>query len=307
MIMEWAENNSPWKKMRGLELESLAADFSDDSSNAILSPDAVASSVGTKSPSKTALKKAQAAQRREARAKREAFNLKKQSLARDFFETLDNAVTGGKVQELSKDTGGLKIVWSKTLSTTAGRCLWRSQITKLGSEPKTSRELLHHATIELAEKIIDCEDRLLRTFAHEYCHLTNYMISNVHDQPHGSSFQQWARKCEEAMKDHPLYGGKVVITTKHSYNIDFKYVWKCMNCSVEYGRHSKSIKPETARCGPCGGKLEQIKPPPRKSSPRKPPQKQPTPLVEDVISKMESISVAWSRGEGESGEACCEL
>lgn len=310
MIAKWADDNSPWKqKIQDPEFERLVADFGDDDSPVSSSSPKVGSFSGVKSktPSKTALKKTMIAEKKEARQRREAFNSKKHGLAQDFFETLDNAVTGGKVQKLTKETGGVKITWSKTLSTTAGRCQWRSQITKLGSGPNEARGTLHYATIELAEKVIDCEERLLRTFAHEYCHLTNYMISNVHDQPHGSSFQKWGRKCEEAMEGHPVYGGKIEVTTKHSYVIDFKYIWKCVDCGVEYGRHSKSIKPETVRCGPCGGRLEQIKPPPRKSSPRKLPQKSSVTPVGEIISKMASVSIVQGHTGQIVEEAGCEL
>lgn len=33
----------------------------------------------------------------------------------------------------------------------------------------------HHAFIELAEKVIESEDRLLNTLAHKFCHLANFM------------------------------------------------------------------------------------------------------------------------------------
>jgi predicted SprT family Zn-dependent metalloprotease len=300
VIMDWAEKNSPWKqRMRDLELERIVADWSDnDDERASGSP---CPSPAPKSPSKTALKKAEIAQRKASRARRDSFNRKKDAMAHDFLRVLDDAVTGGKVQAMAQETGGVKIVWSKTLQTTAGRAEWKSQTTKptpsnsTGGPPSPSK-VLHHATIELAEKVIDCEDRLLQTFAHEYCHLANYMISNVRDQPHGNSFQKWGRKCEEALKGHELYGGRIEVTTKHSYQIDFKYIWKCVGCGHEYGRFSKSIKPDVVRCGPCKGMLEQIKPAPRKSPTKKglakeslqPPEPMP---IQEVISKISAVSL----------------
>ncbi|KAK2738562.1 hypothetical protein FQN57_006985 [Myotisia sp. PD_48] len=126
------------------------------------------------------------------------------------------------------------------------------------------RTFHHHATIELAEKIIDSEDRLLNTLAHEYCHLANFMISKVHDKPHGASFKAWAKKCKDALDLHPLYAGKVEINTKHSYLINYKYMWSCIKCDQKYGRHSKSIDPTKSRCGKCSsGELVQVKPKPR--------------------------------------------
>lgn len=133
--------------------------------------------------------------------------------------------------------------------------------------PSARRSIRHNATIELAEKVIDCEDRLLNTLAHEYCHLANFMISGVLNQPHGASFKQWAKKCKTALDSHPEYSGKVEVSTKHSYLINYKYMWCCKTCGQEYGRHSRSIDPVKVRCGKCyDGKLLQVKPKPRGKS-----------------------------------------
>ena len=117
----------------------------------------------------------------------------------------------------------------------------------------------HHASIELAEKVIDNEDRLINVLAHEYCHLANFMISGVKNNPHGKEFKEWARKCTKA------FGRRgVEVTTKHTYEIDYKYVWACVECELEYKRHSKSIDPSKHSCGNCKGKLVQVRPAPRK-------------------------------------------
>lgn len=88
----------------------------------------------------------------------------------------------------------------------------------------------HYAKIELAERIIDDEYRLINTITHEYCHPANYMISNVRDKPQGASFKYWGQKCAEALEDHPLYGGRINVKTKQTYKIDYKYVWVCISC-----------------------------------------------------------------------------
>ena len=71
------------------------------------------------------------------------------------------------------------------------------------------------------------------------------------------------------------------MTTKHSYEINHKYLWVCAGtppnaakdflnlpdedgCGAEYGRHSKSIDPVKHRCGKCKGVLIQVRPRPRK-------------------------------------------
>ncbi|EEQ30428.1 hypothetical protein McanMca71_002316 [Microsporum canis] len=257
------------------------------------------------SPSKKQTK-ASASTKKALAAKRREFDEQKHALATDFFNKLDNMVTGGEILKLTKSAGGVNIVWNNKLATTAGRATWKKElITKtrdsteqqlIGSssanlcspntssphapsainslaKPKlspsskrssTTRSIRHNATIELAEKVIDSEDRLLNTLAHEYCHLANFMISGVLNQPHGASFKQWAKKCKTALDSNPEYSGKVEVNTKHSYLINYKYMWCCETCGQEYGRHSKSIDPAKVRCGKCyDGQLSQVKPKPR--------------------------------------------
>jgi predicted SprT family Zn-dependent metalloprotease len=127
-----------------------------------------------------------------------------------------------------------------------------------GETVSASERHRHHAAIELAEKVIDDEDRLLNVIAHEFCHLANFMISGVTTQPHGKEFKSWASKCSRAFAHR-----NITVTTKHSYDIDFRYIWNCVECGTEFKRHSKSIDTERHRCGSCEGRLEQIKPRPR--------------------------------------------
>ena len=86
------------------------------------------------------------------------------------------------------------------------------------------------------------------------------MVSGIKDQPHGASFKRWGAKCTALFADRG-----VEVTTKHSYEIDYKYVWRCEGegCWSEFKRHSKSIDPRRQTCGSCRGKLLQIKPVPR--------------------------------------------
>ncbi|KAK8226109.1 SprT-like family-domain-containing protein, partial [Phyllosticta capitalensis] len=178
--------------------------------------------------------------------KRKSFEECKHRLAEEFIQELDQTISGGRVSEMTAERGGIKLVWSKTLNTTAGRAIW----TKEGSHNK--------ATIELAEKVIDDEERMVNTLAHEFCHLLNYMISGIRDNPHGKEFKAWGAKVTRAFAHR-----NVKVTTKHSYVIDFKYVWTCTCCGNEYKRHSKSIDPARSRCGGCKSQLVQTKPVPR--------------------------------------------
>ncbi|KAK0936732.1 hypothetical protein LTR48_005457 [Friedmanniomyces endolithicus] len=187
---------------------------------------------------------------------------RKHQVAEAFIGELDQKITAGKVLELTASTGGVHFVWSKTLNTTAGRANWRRETTKTrqldGSITVTHK---HHASIELAEKVIDDEERLLNVVAHEFCHLANFIVSGIKDQPHGKQFKEWGRKCTR------VFGQRgVEITTKHSYRIEYKYIWQCSDCGAEFKRHSKSIDPKRHTCGTCRSKLLQIKPVPRKGN-----------------------------------------
>ncbi|KND90781.1 HMG box-containing protein C19G7.04 [Tolypocladium ophioglossoides CBS 100239] len=194
---------------------------------------------------------------------RKSFEAKKHSLAEEFLRELDTEITHGKIAELAKSTGGVKVVWTKTLNTTAGRANWRRETIRTQQADGTlvSVNHKHHASIELAEKVIDDENRLLNVLAHEFCHLANFMISGIKNNPHGKEFKAWAAKCSRAFGD----SRGIQVTTKHTYEIDFKYVWTCMACGSEYKRHSKSIDPQRHRCGSCKSALKQTKPVPRGS------------------------------------------
>ncbi|KXS95886.1 hypothetical protein AC579_10578 [Pseudocercospora musae] len=198
---------------------------------------------------------------------RKDWDVRKHSLASSFLAELDRTITGGKVSELSESTGGVQLVWSKTLNSTAGRANWRRETTRSHSKEDPTKIIAthkHFASIELAEKVLtyseEAETKLINVIAHEFCHLCNFMLSGVKDQPHGASFKRWGAKCSRAFADRGI-----AVTTKHSYEIEYKYVWRCEDeeCGMEFKRHSKSIDPKRHRCGKCRANLLQIKPVPR--------------------------------------------
>ena len=215
----------------------------------------------TSSPKKSSpTKRTQA----EVQAKKD-FAARKHALAEAFLVELDNTITSGQIATLSASTGGVRLIWSKTLNSTAGRANWRRETIKTRPSPTSPTTTMqkHHASIELAEKVIDDEERLFNVLAHEFCHLANFMVSGIKDQPHGASFKAWGSKCTAAFAARGVH-----VTTKHSYQIDYKYVWRCSTegCWAEFKRHSKSIDPLRHTCGSCKGKLLQIKPVPRGSA-----------------------------------------
>ncbi|KAG5951420.1 hypothetical protein E4U53_003125 [Claviceps sorghi] len=186
----------------------------------------------------------------------------KQSLAVAFLSELDERVTKGRIAELTKATGGVQLNWTKSLNTTAGRANWRRETVrdKQSDGKVLHEEFKHHASIDLAEKVIDTETKLVNVLAHEFCHLATFMISGTVKNPHGKEFKNWAAKCSLIFGDRGIR-----VTTRHSYEIGFKYQWQCVSCHLEYNRHSKSIDVKRHRCGSCKSKLEQIRPAPRGS------------------------------------------
>ncbi|KAK1584746.1 SprT-like family-domain-containing protein [Colletotrichum navitas] len=212
-----------------------------------------------KSPAKPKARRTEGAKQKEIK---KAFEQRKHELAQDFLRELDNAITQGKLQALAESTGGIKINWSAKLNTTAGRANWRREKIRSKLPDGTEKSITdrHHASIELAEKVIDDEHRLLNVVAHEFCHLANFMVSGITGNPHGKEFKAWAAKCSQRFGDRGIE-----VTTKHTYEIDYKYVWECTECGLEYKRHSKSINPERHRCGSCKALLKQTKPTPRAS------------------------------------------
>ncbi|CAD6499445.1 BgTH12-03562 [Blumeria graminis f. sp. triticale] len=189
-----------------------------------------------------------------ARAARRTFSATKQAIAEAFLAELDDKLTQGKVAQLAAPTGGIRITWSKNLTSTAGRAHWKRET--LPNENTTT--FRHHAKIELADKVIDDENRLLNVVAHEFCHLATFMVSGVRDRPHGREFQTWAAECARHFGERG-----VRVTTRHNYAIAYKYVWTCVACGREVQRHSKSVDPARQACGSCHGRLQQTKPPPR--------------------------------------------
>jgi predicted SprT family Zn-dependent metalloprotease len=191
---------------------------------------------------------------------KKAFQEAKHGMAQRFLEELDTAITQGRLSVLAETTGGIKLNWSNRLNTTAGRASWKRETVKTGDPHDTAAPVKyrHHASIELAEKVIDDEHRLLNVIAHEFCHLANFMVTGVTNNPHGKEFKAWAAKCSHVFGDRGIQ-----VTTKHSYDIEFKYIWECTSCALEYKRHSKSINPERHRCGSCKSQLRQTRPVPR--------------------------------------------
>jgi predicted SprT family Zn-dependent metalloprotease len=68
------------------------------------------------------------------------------------------------------------------------------------------------SSIELATKVVDCEEKLRNTLSHEICHIAAWAIDKEMKPAHGPAFKFWGKKIMKARKD-------ISVTTRHSYEI----------------------------------------------------------------------------------------
>ncbi|KAI9738195.1 MAG: hypothetical protein M1834_008693 [Cirrosporium novae-zelandiae] len=257
VINEWNDQYSSQKTPKSTHSRRWREIFDDDEND--LSPSEPPRR-RNQSPSKSPIK---AAEKSAAKARKE-FDEQKQEIANAFLKELDEKVGAGKVSEMSTSTGGVRIIWNKKLNTTAGRANWKKEVrgskssASIHSSADPTPETRHYCTIELATKVITTTPQLLNVLAHEYCHLATFVISGIKNSPHGPAFKSWGNKCSSIFADR-----EIVVTTKHSYEIEYKYIWECKDCGIEFKRHSKSIDPRRHTCGSCKGALIQTKPVPR--------------------------------------------
>jgi hypothetical protein len=222
-----------------------------------------------KSPEKTA-RAAYLAEKRESAARKKAFDAVRASYAADLLSYLDEHLTEGKLAEWSASKGGLKITWSKLLRTTAGIAKWKrfplySKTVVPGCHCVRKESsgmhlhLEHDVTVELGEKVIDSEERLINTLSHEFCHLADMVFTRKHasrkagdpkpkrqHDDHGKDWHAWVEKtltCLRSAKvgaDDPRIRrswNDVHISVKHDYEIDYKYVWLCAGRSRVQQQH----------------------------------------------------------------------
>ncbi|KAL9648618.1 hypothetical protein ABK040_016251 [Willaertia magna] len=156
-------------------------------------------------------------------------------------------IDGKKVKEYK---GKPYLAWNKNLRKTAGYC----KLFTIRKMKPFSNEMITDkvGAIELSTKVCDCEERLIHTLAHEICHLASYLFDNV--SGHGKTFYSYGNLIQK-------YYPNIPITTCHSYEIEYKYHYKCTVCGEILKRHSKSIDITKKCCGICKGKLELIKQP----------------------------------------------
>ena len=160
-----------------------------------------------------------------------AFRRSRQREARALYAEFNQAAFGGLLPE------DLEIEWSSRLRRTAGVTHTRRR-----GEERTAR-------VVLSEKVVDRRSRLRQTLLHELCHVAAFLLLGKVQPPHGDHFWSYARAARDAYPDIP-------VTTCHTYEIRYKFTYRCQGCGATFGRHSRSIDTGRQVCGRCRGRLE---------------------------------------------------
>ncbi|XP_076117524.1 uncharacterized protein LOC143085181 isoform X2 [Mytilus galloprovincialis] len=166
-----------------------------------------------------------------------SFSKTKEELTAKLFKFYNETIFDCKLPS------NLSIVWNKRLLKTAGYCVNK---TIREAVNKTTREAVKTCQIELSIKVCDSAERTRDTLIHELCHAAVWLLNGLKDG-HGPYWKYWASK---ANKVHPEIA---VVTRCHSYKIQTKYKYQCVDCKYEVGRHSKSLDTKRFICGKCKG------------------------------------------------------
>ena len=84
-------------------------------------------------------------------------------------------------------------------------------------------------------QVLTREDRLRDTLVHEMCHAAAWIVCGYRDG-HGPLWRKWAEIVRKRFPELPVIG------RCHSYEIEFKFWYRCVNCGYTFGRHSKVSK-----------------------------------------------------------------
>lgn len=177
VVNEWNDQYSPRKVLRSPKKLHFLLDGDDEDDDADLSPSerrshsprkGGSSSRGDANPPMSPRKTDKAV----VQSKKE-FEGRKRTIAEQFLKQIDDVITGGKIAEMCAEMGGVSIVWSRKLNSTAGRANWKREGVRIRGghgndndngngngevkEGKADVRWRHVASIELAEKVIDDE------------------------------------------------------------------------------------------------------------------------------------------------------
>ncbi|XP_016948764.1 germ cell nuclear acidic protein isoform X1 [Drosophila biarmipes] len=158
---------------------------------------------------------------------RENFAKNKDQLAEHLYKMFNAQVFNNELD--------VPITWSKLLRNTAGRCMNKRKLNQRSS------------VVELSVKVLTTADRLRCTLIHELCHAAAWVFNG--EGGHGRVWKMWAQRANDKFPELPQ------IKVCHSYNIEFKYTYKCLSCDKSSHAHSRSRKVEELRCRICRGPI----------------------------------------------------
>src|SRR5579859_3594227 len=107
-------------------------------------------------------------------------------------------------------------------------------------------------------------EKLRDTLAHELCHCALWVIDNDPHSHHGKLFKQWFPSANLKVNSRGARITKcfpdIQVTTKHTYEIEYKYMYTCSNasCGLDFGRQRK-LDVTGVVCGDCKSRLVQTK------------------------------------------------
>lgn len=160
-----------------------------------------------------------------------AFAKRRVALAERLYAEWNTLVFKGRLPV------GLPLVWNPRLSCTAGQVIF-------------NREKQIAERIELSDKVLDDEEKLRQTLAHEMCHVGAWHINKDFAQQHGHTFYSWGERFSEHVPD-------IEVTRCHTYEIFMPHRWQCTRCHKLYKRARNTIDTARHSCR-CGGKLSYL-------------------------------------------------
>lgn len=140
----------------------------------------------------------------------EKFNQKKvkNELLRECFNEFNSKIFDNKLP------ADMNLLWNGRLSSTAGYC------------KNTIRLGVRSSEIHISNKVCTTPERMRDTLAHEICHAACFLLNEVNDG-HGPIWKSWANLINMTYKQIPK------ITVSHSYFVEKKYIFKCINCHLQ--------------------------------------------------------------------------
>ncbi|KAG5669340.1 hypothetical protein PVAND_017228 [Polypedilum vanderplanki] len=160
---------------------------------------------------------------------RENYKSKRQQLAEKLFKLYNEKV-------FNSELSNVPFKWNKKLLTTGGRC------------NNSRRSGVRQSSIELSDKVLTSADRLRCTLIHEMCHAAAWILDG--ENGHGKTWKKYTAKANFVFPELPK------INVCHSYTIEYRYTYLCVNCKAKSLTHSKNKKVEEVRCSICKGNIQ---------------------------------------------------